>query len=546
MKGTEHLQWVEKYRPKTLDQVRGNDKAVAAMRAWAKAWESGVPKKKGLILVGGHGTGKTSAAHALGLDFNWGVIELNASDARNKDSIRRIALVGSMNETFTATGEFVSAHSGGRKLIIIDEADNLFERVYQGPKNKNSEKPEKDLSDRGGKSAIIETLRKTQQPVILIVNDLYELTRDSGAAINNMSEVIKFVKLRQATVKSVLKYICDQEGVEISPDALDELSRNADGDLRSGINDLQLLAQGNKKITFDQLGAVGFRNVKTSIFEALRVILHTTQSEQARRSVWNLDESPEDIILWLDENLPLEYRRPLDLKNGFQVLSKADVFLGRVKRRQYYGLWAYAKDLMTSGLALAKKEHYHGWVKYQFPGWLKQMSRTKQIRQLQKDIALKIGAYCHTSKNVVFQDIMPYFKYIYRSHHGFAVNMSIELEFNPEEIGWLLAEKATGNKVKYLMTEIKKTQERLESMQSKESSKDKSVEIFPHDSEGDVVVNLGDPLESRSQKHIIDAKEKVQVQDEETAEGNEAKNEIDVDKKDETKERDKQKKLFDY
>ena len=219
------LKWTEKYRPRTLSQVRGNDKAIGTMRKWATAWEQGAPIKKGLILVGKSGTGKTSAAHALANDFNWGVIELNASDARNAGIIRNIVFVGSMNETFTATGEFIPAHAGGRKLIILDEADNLFERMLR------REPQEKDVSDRGGKAAIIEVLKKTQQPIILIANDLYELTRDSGMVFKQLSEVVKFTKIRQPTISMFLRHICDNEGIKINSDALAELSKRAGGDL---------------------------------------------------------------------------------------------------------------------------------------------------------------------------------------------------------------------------------------------------------------------------------------------------------------------------
>jgi replication factor C large subunit len=463
-----YIEWTEKYRPKTLSQVRGNDKAITALRNWAEAWNSGKPVKKGLIIAGKSGTGKTSAAYALASDYNWGLIELNASDARNATTIKNVALLGSVNETFTETGEFVSAKEGGRKLIVLDEAENLFERVYR------SDPQTKDMSDSGGKAAIIETLRKTQQPIILIVNDLYELTRDSGAPIKFLTEVVKFNKIRPATVKQVLRTISETEGVKIMPDALDLLSKRADGDLRSAVNDLQLLAQGSEQITINSLNAVGFRNVKTTIFDAIREIFKTTEIDRARKSIRDLDESPDDLINWLDENLPLEYRRPPDLARGFDRLSRADQYLGKTRRRQYYRFWAYANDLMTSGVALAKQKPYHGWVKYRFPSWILAMSRTKQYRQLQKATAQKVGSISHTSRSVAKQEILPYFKLTFKVDHEFAVNQSINMDLSKEELGWLLDEKTDSNKVKYLLAEIKKELERKDMS----GATTKSPEIF--------------------------------------------------------------------
>jgi replication factor C large subunit len=525
-----------------LDQVRGNDKAVSEMRKWATSWEHGAPKKKGLIIVGSHGTGKTSAALALANEFNWGVIELNASDARNAEIIKRIVMTGSRNETFTATGEFISAQSGGRKLIIMDEADYLFERI--GGRRSSEDKLEKDMSDRGGKSAIIETLRKTQQPIILIANDLYELTRSSGAPLNQLSEVVKFQKLRKVTIGHILKRICELEGVEISQDAVDNLSRHADGDMRSAINDLQLLAMGRDKITAADLKSVGFRNVKGNIFDALRDIFHSTKVETALKAVWELDESPEDIILWLDENLPLEYRRPYDLMNGFNMLSRADIFLGRVRRRQHYGLWAYSKDIMTAGIALAKVEPYHGWVKYKFPSWLMQMSRTKQLRQLQKSTTQKLGYHCHTSREVIAQDVLPYIRYIYKTDHEFAVTLSINLEFTKEEISWMLQDKVASNKVKYLLSEIKKAEERMEAEAVKAGTTDKEVEVFPaamikNGSKSDI-----HDTESDSEKDGKNAKDSGEAED---AVDSEKDSDEKAEKKEVKKEDKKvQKNLFDY
>ncbi len=53
--------WTEKYRPKSLDEVIGNERAIIELRKWANSWISGKPKEKALILSGKPGTGKTSS-----------------------------------------------------------------------------------------------------------------------------------------------------------------------------------------------------------------------------------------------------------------------------------------------------------------------------------------------------------------------------------------------------------------------------------------------------------------------------------------------------
>ena len=155
--------WTEKYRPKKLDEIVGNDNAIIELRKWANSWKEGKPKKNAVILSGKPGIGKTSVVIALAKDYGWTLLELNTSDARNAMKIKKVATSGAINETFDDQGRFISSNEGGRKLIMLDEADNLYERIEGGKDNQTN-----DLSDKGGKKAIVETIKISNQPIVLI------------------------------------------------------------------------------------------------------------------------------------------------------------------------------------------------------------------------------------------------------------------------------------------------------------------------------------------------------------------------------------------
>ena len=185
--------WAEKYRPKTIEDVVGNFSAIRSIKKWATDWENDSPARKGIVLSGPAGSGKTSTALAIANTMGWEVIELNASDA-----IEGVALRGSLFQSFSNDGEF-----NRRKLILIDEADHLYERGHQ------SKNRVKNYGDRGGKRAIIKTLEETKQPVVLTVNDLYGLTKGAGANIKRMVTNVKFYPLDTEMVFKSLRRIAD-------------------------------------------------------------------------------------------------------------------------------------------------------------------------------------------------------------------------------------------------------------------------------------------------------------------------------------------------
>jgi replication factor C large subunit len=435
--------WTEKYRPTSLIDIVGNKQAVLEIKSWADEWINGTPKKRALILSGASGIGKTSCAHALAKDYGWTVIELNTSDARNATKIKNVATFGATNETFNDKGQFISSRDNGRKLIILDEADNLYERI------KFDKISNIDLSDKGGKKAIVDTIKITSQPIILIVNDYYNLIKGSGESLKNKCKLIKFYSPYTNLIFDMLKKICISENINISSEVLHILSEKCNGDIRSAIKDLQSICLDKKYVDIHSLDVIGYRDRNKVIFDTLRDIFKTQDIKNIKDSLMHLHEEPNNILLWINENLPIEYIDVDDFVKGYEALSKADIFLGRVYKRRNYRLWAYASDIMSGGVATSKT-HIYSNKKYNFPLWLRKLKDSKSKRDIRDSIVKKISNKCHNSKSKSMDFLFFYFIHMFRNNIKFAIKMKELLNLTELEIIYILGKKYIDRKSEIL------------------------------------------------------------------------------------------------
>ncbi len=430
-----HTDWAEKYRPGSLGDVVGNDAAVKALKKWAETFGTG---KRAAVLYGGPGIGKTSAALALAHDLGWDFIEMNASDQRTKDAINRVAGSASKMGTFGGTRE--------RRLLILDEADNLH-----------------GTHDRGGESAIINVIKKSSQPILLIANDYYALSKP----LRDAAEPIQFRAILGSSIVKVLKRICSAENVKCAPDALMKIAERTN-DLRSAINDLQAAAIGGEEVTLADV-ATGERDVPESIFKAMGLVFRGDDVGKALKAVRELDESPEDLVGWVDENLPREYRDD-DLERGFDALSRADMFLGRVRRRQDYGMWRYASFMMVAGVNRARKHRYGGYTRYSAPTYWQKLGRTKSSRTVRDSLAAKIGKHCHASKREARALYIPLLRTLFPDEAS-AVGLAARLKLEEDEIAFLAGAEKSSKKVE-------KIYERSRELIAKEVEHE--IDVFGH------------------------------------------------------------------
>ena len=396
--------WTEKYRPRTLAQVVGHPTAVEQLREWAEEWKYGTPKARAIALHGRAGIGKTSACYALANDMKWEVVELNASDQRTAKVIEKIA--GSASK--------MGSLSGFKKLIIIDEADNIH-----------------GTADRGGEKAVIKLINETNQPIILTANNFYYMSID----LRNSTKPIQFKSISTSTIISILRHIANAENIICVPGVIETLADKAEGDLRGAINDLEAISLGKTKLEITDI-TTGGRDIQKNVFKVLTKFFKGKDIKDAYYSTFTIDQNPEDLIHWIDENLPLEYTKPEDLARGYDYLSKASVFLGRVKRRQNYGMWKYASVLMTSGMVIAKSVENKIYVKYQSPTFWKELGQKKKFRNIRDSTAKKIGEKCHVSINNAKLELLPFFRVLIKDER-YALSIAASLDLNTDEIEFL-------------------------------------------------------------------------------------------------------------
>ena len=136
----------------------------------------------------------------------------------------------------------------------------------------------------------------------------------------------------------------------------------------------------------------------------------------------------------MDYNLPKEYLKSQDLARAYEHLSRADVFKGRIRRRQHWRFLVYIFNLLTAGISSAKDERNPEFIKYKQTMRLLRIWQANMKNAKRKEIASKLAGVTHTSTKMAIEQI-PYLQIISKSLPGKA--LAEELELTEEEAVWL-------------------------------------------------------------------------------------------------------------
>ena len=297
--------WSEKYRPQRISDMVGNEQARASVVEWFAKWKKGT---KPLLLVGPPGTGKTTIANIVSTQFGYDVIGLNASDARSKSRINEILLPVLGNVSVLGT-----------PMIFIDEVDGIHGR-----------------SDFGGAAALVDVLKEPTVPILLAANSD---TADKMKNIKKATTTVRFKKIPPRLLQVYLQSILNRQGATLSPGSIIKVIDRSRGDIRSMINLAQSLVTGFNPQTDQSFESLDVEDGINAFFKANSV-------EEAKSVLYSMQIDPRNKINAFYSSIVTSKLDAGVLARYLQVLSDADMLLGRIMKTQNWRLLRYLNDIL--------------------------------------------------------------------------------------------------------------------------------------------------------------------------------------------------------
>ena len=371
------MMWSEKYRPKNILDLIGNEDARNSFVEWLTKWKKGT---KPILLVGPPGIGKTTLANLAAKQFDYDLISLNASDVRSKKNIQEILSPVLGNETIFGT-----------PMIFIDEVDGIHGRA-----------------DYGGTEAIIKILKESTVPIVLAANS--DLS-DKMKSIKKNARVIQFRPLSPRLLRFYLNKILQLENAKISSDSLMKLVAESKGDIRSMINFAQALVTG-----FNPPTEKSFESL--DIEESINTFYKANSIDEARSILYSLRIDPREKINAFYSSVIGSSISTDDMQRFLQIISTADMLYGKIMKTQQWRLLRYLDAIL---LGLYKKDLPIRYSKYNL-SW----PILNRIRWDGAKIKSLIGSFAknmHVSKSTFSTLYFPFLLYCIK-------NKKIDLEFD--------------------------------------------------------------------------------------------------------------------
>lgn len=420
LKGEPSLMWVDKYRPRTVKQIIGQQGDKSNMRKlmnWLRDWEKNRKKPpskssffkkdqdgsmhKAALLSGSPGVGKTTTATLVCEELGFSYVEMNASDTRNKKTLEEHISQSLSNKTMDG---FLPGHKADPKkhVLIMDEVDGMAGN-----------------EDRGGMQELIGLIKNTKIPVICMCND-----RNSQKirSLANYCFDLRFQRPRVEQIKGAMMSIAFKEGLKIPPQAMEQIILGANQDVRQVLHNMSMWTAKEKSLNYDQAKAEAARaqkDIKMGAFDAVRKLLSGNES-----SKMNLSEKSDMFFcdysmmpLFVQENYALvdPGQSRGNLKKTLSLLSKTadsicdgDLVEKLIRQNGHWSMLpmqammscVIPSDLISGGMG----------QRIEFPQWLGKHSKRGRLDRILQELQSHMRLNTSASKLSMALDYIPHLR----------------------------------------------------------------------------------------------------------------------------------------
>lgn len=379
------MMWTEKYRPYRSDDLVGNSEARSHIVKWLDTWVNG---KRPLLIIGPPGVGKTSYVHILSTEYNYDLIEMNASDSRTRDMLES-RILPILNNT---------SLYGKRMLLFLDEVDGIYRR-----------------QDTGGVEFLVRILKEPTIPIVLASNSRNSRIKE---VIKNC-RVIEFHSIPLDTSEKLLDQILSKEGLNFSISEKDLILKRSQGDIRSLLNlaqsvHAQYITDKDQVSEIDIGQAINAFFAETSLANAKYILTRSDSHYVDPRFGLSPEDRRTDILYAFFTSIVSSRTLDMNTRAGLlEILSSIDIWVGRIFENRNWRLLRYLDEMLANKIYLLSQNKGLGYSQYSFlwPTIMKVISRSQGLKTLLSNLSVET----HSGNSACGSLTLPYFK-IGRAH----------------------------------------------------------------------------------------------------------------------------------